>query len=205
MNRYRQSLLKVNGIMDRVKSDRERITKSGLQDWKIKEDMKALGERASLELRLFGDELQEIANLYVSEGKKMADGIRRKGKDTSLMSYHQARARDSFGGLNSDQMLSKLDKLAGVLQDDEKEYLYVYEDTLKAMINDPVYDMAIDETLNKYRGELEKAALNEVARRENFLNHDKTLRGLAEMEVKSILDGDKPAGHDFAELLDEMS
>ena len=205
MSEYRNKLSKVNGIISKAKADRVQIIKSGLQDWKIKQDLKALETRVTREIRGLGEELQGIAVSYVNDGRVVADRFRRKGKEPALMNYHQGRATESFRGLSPDQMLAKYDLLAQVLQEDESEYLYVYEDTIKSMLSNPAYEVALNETLNKHKGELERAALAEVSRRENFLNHDKTLRGLAEEEAKSAAMGEGLAGYDFIELYNEMA
>jgi hypothetical protein len=205
MNEYRKALPKANAIIDRAKADRKAIINSGLQEWKIKEDLRALGDRTKLEVLMLGKELQEIANLQVSTMKKITDEQRRRGKDTSLMTYHQGRARDSFKGLNPEDILKKYQEVVGKLQDDEKDYLYVYEDTVKSLVRDDAYQAAIEETLHEHKSPIEQSAIKETERRENFLNHDKTIRGLVAEEVETIIKGEQPVGHDFISLYEEMT
>jgi hypothetical protein len=201
MDDYRKVMLKVYTIMESAKSKREEIVKSGLSSQKMTELLQELKADTAVKVKDLNDELNDLAGFYVIDAAEAVDKARRTGRDAQLMVYHQNRARSSFDGYTGDELLQKYPEVAGMLLDDEKAYLYTYEDELRARARDSA---DLDGIMFKHKTPDEKLAIVNKDKADKFINTNKTITGLIEMEVESVLKGEAPAGHDFGSILDEM-
>jgi hypothetical protein len=204
MDKYRSKMLEVHKIGDRLKADREAILNSGLHERKIREDLQALGDRARVEAKLVIRDLSMIANNRIQAAEEVWDSFRRKGQDPSLMLYNQNKAASAFSGLEPDEVLDKYGEVVGSLNAQEFEYLYVYEDTVRALLKDKAAAAAIESVIDTHKGQLEKAAIRELDNRKNFLDSDSTIRGLIEMDIDAIAKGESQSMSDLADILDKL-
>lgn len=204
MDEYRKTMLQVHKIGDRLKADREAILNSGLSERKITEDLQMITERAKVETKLLNNQLKQRADERIQYGEAVLDKFRRKGKDTSLMLYNQNKATAAFSNMSPDEVLERYPQVVDSLNAEEFEYLYVYEDQVRALLKDKVASLVIEEIIDKHKGPLEQAAIRELERRKGFLDTDSTIRGMIEMNIEDIAKGEANSVKDFATLLDEL-
>ena len=204
MDEYRKTMLDVHKIGNRLKSDREAVLNSGLSERKIAEDLQAIRDRAKVEARLLNNQLKQRADERIQEGKRIADDFRRKAKDASRMLYNQNKATAAFSNMSPDDVLERYPQIVCSLNAEEFQYLYVYEDQVRAILKDKVASLVIEEIIDKHKGPLEQAAIRELENRKGFLDTDGTIRGLIEMNLDRLANGEADSVQDFATLLDEL-
>lgn len=210
MNQYKQGLSKINNIKAKLQADRKEIYESGRDnEWKS-HHLKAAVKEAKDAIRAVNEELKEIAGLYLDYAEEMVADARKKpwpGNhkiDYNELSFHKGLAFDSFKGLKPEEVLQAFDRVVGQLRDKELNNKWVYELAAAEAINDPSYDIALNDAFDKHRTQYEKATRNELERRKRFLDNDSTIRGIAEQDIESISEGEKPLYDDFYTLYDEL-
>ena len=205
---YRNEAVKFNDIANSYKRRRQEILDSGRTDAWIKKELDSLNEMARQKFNDWQQKVNNMAEIYTLAGEDICQDIRRKpaGKelDPATLELHRGLAKDAFMGRDPEDILKSFDRVVGELREDELGAKWIYENTAKSLINDQSFDVAVEETFNKYRTPLEKASYNEAGRRKVFRNHDSTLRGMAEMDLQALMAGEKPVYDDIAQLYDEL-
>jgi hypothetical protein len=208
MEHYRNEVMKYNKIKSELQSKRQDIMDSGKTDgWKWRQ-LAELNEKAVRELKQWNAQVKATADEYTIAGQEIVQDVRKKpaGKtaDAASLELHRGLARDAFSGLKPDEILQAFDRVVGDLAESELGLKWVYENTLKSLVREPAYELAIEETFDKHRTPIERAAHNELKRRNKFQAHDSTIRGIAEMDIDAIVHGNRPVYDDIGTLYDEM-
>ena len=208
MEEYKKQVMKYNKIKSELESKRQDILKSGKTDeWK-KEQLAALNEKTVRELEQWNTQVKATADEYTIAGQEIVQETRKKPAgqvaDAASLELHRGLARDDFSGLKPDEILKAFDRVVGDLAESELGLKWVYENTLKSLVREPSYDLAIDEAFDKHRTPIEQAAHGELKRRDKFQAHDSTIRGIAEMDIDAIIHGNRPVYEDIGTLYNEM-
>jgi len=205
---YREEVTKFNNIAQNYKRNRQEIIESGKNnDW-VKRELELLNGQTKQKFNEWKQGVHTIAEDYALAGLDIAQQIRRKpgGKelDAATLEFHRGLAKDAFMGRDPESVLRAFDRVVSELQENEMGAKWVYENTARSLINDQSFDFAVEETFNKHRTPLERASYEEAERRKVFRDHDSTLRGLAEMDIESLMAGEKAVYDDIGSLHDEL-
>ena len=208
MEHYRNEVMKYNKIKSELQSKRQDIMDSGkTDDWK-RGQLAELNEKTVKELQGWNTQVKAMADEYTIAGQEIVQEIRKKPAgqvaDAASLELHRGLARDAFSGLTPEEMLPAFDRVVGDLAESELGLKWIYENTLRSIIREPSFDVAIEETFDKHRTPIEKAAYNELKRRNKFQAHDSTIRGVAEMDIDAIVHGNKPVYEDIETLYSEL-
>lgn len=210
MNSYKQHLSKVDGIKNQLKAKRKEILESGRDAGWQRQRLQEATSNAFGDLGKVSLEMKTLAEEYEKAALDIAREATRKPWPTKdpinyeQLNFHKGLAFDIFRSHKKEDIPAALDKALGELNGNELSCKWVYETAAAQVINDPTYDMTINEIVDKHKTNYEKAAEVELDRRRRFLSHDKTLRGMAEEDLKSIAEGDEPLYENTYTLYDEL-
>jgi hypothetical protein len=209
LEQYKKTMLGINKIMSDLSNERQGILASGKSKEWMQARLAEVAKKAEDELQKWNKELKFIADEYVIAGESFVYDARKqpaKGEpvDPATLDLHRGLAKDTFNGLTPEEILTAFDQVVGELSESELGLKWIYENTVKNMIREPAYTQAVDEALDKHRTSYEKATRRELERRQRFMDHDSTIRGLAEQDVASIIRGEQPLYNDYGILYDEV-
>lgn len=205
MSEYRKSVLTAASKLKKLQAEIAKIKDSGLDQKKQKqlqqEATKKIKEELDQELR-FMKKFSEV--LYIKSIKDAEKVRRGKSADANDRLFHQQRAAMGLRGLEPEDALEEYNNMIYGMTEEDKKHKWIYEDTLRAAVRDPDYKHEVEQTLSKHRTEEEQAALQEARSNQTMISHDKTLRGLLQMDFDEITRTGSASNYDYASFLDEM-
>ena len=125
-------------------------------------------------------------------------------KDGNLMVYHQNRINNVLDGLNEEDAIREFGFMVSILNDDEKPYLHIYEDSLMARMKDPAYKNAAKEEIFKHKSAKEKTAQMFAERAEKEVEELETLAALIRRDIVNVAKGEKPPTYDYQGVFEEV-
>ena len=125
-------------------------------------------------------------------------------KDGNLMLYHQNRINTMLDGLSEEESINEFGYLVSILNDDERQYLHVYEDGLMAKMKDPVYKNTAEEVIFKFKSDKEKVAYLKAKKAEQEVKELETLAALIKDDIQNVASGEKIPTYSYHDLFEEV-
>jgi hypothetical protein len=182
------------------------------------------GRTAQWELEQYG----EIKSKFTREANKIADAMMEtakaerdkfamehrvirnrphsplRPKDGSQMVYHQSRANNMFEGLSEEEAIKEFSFAVSILNDDEKPYLHIYEDSLMFRMKDPAYKNAAKDEIFKHKSTKEKIAFMLAERAEMEFKELETLAALIRHDIEKVASGEKIPTYNYFDIFEEV-
>ena len=205
MSDYRRALLKAASRLKKLQTEIAAIRDSGLDKKKQEQLQQEATRKIREELKEELGFMEEFTKKYYIQSIQNAEKTRRgKTTNSNEQLFHQQRAAMGLRGLEPDEALDVFNDMVYGLTDEEKKHRWIYEDVLRSAVRDPDYKNHVEKTLDKHRTEEERAALMEARSQQTMVSHDKTLRGLLEMDFEEIERTGSAGDYNYAAFLDEM-
>ena len=167
--------------------------------------------------RRFKVEADKIVNSMMESARAEADQLARearvlrnrpssplKPKDGNMMLYHQNRISNLLEGLSEEEAIKEYGYTVGILNDDERPYLHVYEDVLLSKMKDPVYKQLAKEETFKHKSTKEKIAQTLAEQAEVEVKELATLAAIMRDDIEQVARGEKIPTYSYHDLFEEI-
>ena len=207
-NDYRQLVLKAEKMISSFQIEKEQVYKEGRNRQWEHDQVQSLKDKYKSQVSQVTNEMLLRSLQATAEAGKKAEQARKKTgrvdpKDGAEKLYHHNRVMALLGDLKDERAIDEFDYLASSLDEHEKKYHFIYEDVLRSRVRDPIYQVGLENVLNKHKSPEERAALRDAKLAEIMREHDKMLRGIIEQDVEGIASEGNRSPMPYVDLLDD--
>ena len=212
MSEYRKLLANAKKLVEQAAQERANVVKEGRNEEWNREQYKQIREKYTNMAQLLKDKMFKASLKEAVEAHKAAEKKRKRPHsplnqiDGAEKLYHLQRAESILSGVDEKQAIEEFCYLVSTLDDKEKPFRFIYEDSLMSKVKEPVNKEMAQEKVMQYKTPEEKALIKDAHQAWDVKELNKTITNHLLHDIDQVTSGKAdPPTYEYSEFLDGRS
>ena len=209
MSEYRKLLANAKKLVEQAAQERANVVKEGRNEEWNREQYKAIREKYTNMAQLLKDQLFNASLKEAVEAHQTAEKKRKKPysplnqTDGAEKLYHLQRAESILSGLDENQAIEEFGYLVSTLDDKEKAFRFIYEDSLLSKVKDPAQKELAQQKIMKYKPQEERDLIDAANQAWNVKELNETITNHLMHDIDQVTNGKAdPPTYEYSEFID---